>query len=200
MINDNEWQWKVIVKVVYFQSCTKQIELLGKYMATSQQATWKENSNGNTTLTKGAEVNNHAQIHGNMEFFEKRWAGTGCKVHGENKLFTTFSRIETPWPILLRKFYPEFSLTAITFQLGSAGLGLTSSQNMPLKFHIVEDTERTRFCPQTGRRTDGQGETSSTPFQLHWSGGIINSHFPWKVKAKNAQLDYKSFHFVGTLP
>ena len=25
---------------------------------------------------------------------------------------------------------------------------------------IVEDTERTRFCPQTDRRTDGQGETS----------------------------------------
>ena len=25
---------------------------------------------------------------------------------------------------------------------------------------IVEDTERTRFCPQTDRRTDGQGDTS----------------------------------------
>ena len=25
---------------------------------------------------------------------------------------------------------------------------------------MVEDTERTRFCPQTDRRTDGQGETS----------------------------------------
>ena len=33
---------------------------------------------------------------------------------------------------------------------------------------IVEDTERTWFCPQ--RRTDGQGETSIPPFQLRWSG------------------------------
>ena len=44
---------------------------------------------------------------------------------------------------------------------------------------IVEDTERTRFCPQTDGqtdgqmdgRTDGQGETSIPPFQLRWSGG-----------------------------
>ena len=36
---------------------------------------------------------------------------------------------------------------------------------------IVEDAERTRFCPQMDRRTDGQGETSIPPFQLHWSGG-----------------------------
>ena len=44
---------------------------------------------------------------------------------------------------------------------------------------IVEDTERTRFCPQTDRRTDGrtdrrtdgQGDTSIHPFQLRWSGG-----------------------------
>ena len=43
---------------------------------------------------------------------------------------------------------------------------------------IVEDTERTRFCPQTDRRTnrrtdrrtDGQGDTSIPPFQLRWSG------------------------------
>ena len=34
---------------------------------------------------------------------------------------------------------------------------------------IVEDTEQTRFCPQT----DGQGETSKPLFQLCWSGGII---------------------------
>ena len=46
---------------------------------------------------------------------------------------------------------------------------------------IVEDTERTRFCPQTDRRTDrqtdrrtdGQGDTSIPPFQLRWSGGIM---------------------------
>ena len=44
---------------------------------------------------------------------------------------------------------------------------------------IVEDTERTRFCPQTDRRTDGrtdrrtdgQGDTSIPRFQLRWSGG-----------------------------
>ena len=44
---------------------------------------------------------------------------------------------------------------------------------------IVEDTERTRFCPQTDRRTDGrtdrrtdgQGDTSIPPYQLRWSVG-----------------------------
>ena len=39
---------------------------------------------------------------------------------------------------------------------------------------IVEDTERTRFCPQTDRRTNGQGDTSIPPFQLRWSGGYNN--------------------------
>ena len=38
---------------------------------------------------------------------------------------------------------------------------------------IVEDTERTRFCPQADRRTDGQGDTSIPPFQLRWSGAIM---------------------------
>ena len=33
---------------------------------------------------------------------------------------------------------------------------------------IVEDTELTRFCPQTDRRTRWN---QYTPFQLHWSGG-----------------------------
>ena len=36
---------------------------------------------------------------------------------------------------------------------------------------IVEDRERTRFCQQTDRRADGQGETRIAPFQLRWSGG-----------------------------
>ena len=36
---------------------------------------------------------------------------------------------------------------------------------------IIEDTERTRFCPQTDRRTDGQGDTSIPRYQLRWSGG-----------------------------
>ena len=31
---------------------------------------------------------------------------------------------------------------------------------------IVEDTERTRFYPQTDRQTDGQGETSISPFNF----------------------------------
>ena len=35
---------------------------------------------------------------------------------------------------------------------------------------IVEDTERTRFCPQTDRRTDGQGETSIPPFNFVEAG------------------------------
>ena len=32
---------------------------------------------------------------------------------------------------------------------------------------IVEDTERTRFCPQMDRRTDGQGDTSIST-SLKW--------------------------------
>ena len=41
---------------------------------------------------------------------------------------------------------------------------------------IVEDTARTRLCPQTDRLTDGQtdGQTRRnqyTPFQIGWSGG-----------------------------
>ena len=36
---------------------------------------------------------------------------------------------------------------------------------------IVEYTERTRFCPPTDSRTDGQGDTSIPPFQLRWNGG-----------------------------
>ena len=38
--------------------------------------------------------------------------------------------------------------------------------------NIVQDTERTRFCP----RIDGQGETSIPPFQLRWSGGYNEIH------------------------
>ena len=48
---------------------------------------------------------------------------------------------------------------------------------------IVEDTERTRFCPQTDRqtdgrmdrRTDGQGDTSIPPINFVEAGGIITS-------------------------
>ena len=35
---------------------------------------------------------------------------------------------------------------------------------------IVEDTEQTRFCPQTDRQTDGQGETSIPPFNFVEAG------------------------------
>ena len=65
---------------------------------------------------------------------------------------------------------------------------------------IVEDTERTRFCPQThGRtdgRTDGQGETSIPPFQLRWSGGIISHHltltwlFTWVTTAASLPIHW----------
>ena len=37
---------------------------------------------------------------------------------------------------------------------------------------IVDDTERTRFCPQTDRRTDGQGDTSIPPFNFVEAEGI----------------------------
>ena len=42
---------------------------------------------------------------------------------------------------------------------------------------IVEDTERIRFCPQTDRRMDGQGETSKSPFNCFEAEGII-IHWP----------------------
>ena len=45
---------------------------------------------------------------------------------------------------------------------------------------IVEDTEWTRFCPQTDRRTNRRTDRRTrwyqyTPFQLCWRGGIINA-------------------------
>ena len=44
----------------------------------------------------------------------------------------------------------------------------------------VEDSERTRFCPQMDRWTDGRTDgptrwNQSTPLQLHWAGGIKSS-------------------------
>ena len=53
---------------------------------------------------------------------------------------------------------------------------------------IVEDIERTRFCPQTDRRTDGQGDTSIPPFQLRWSEGYNNGL--WPAAAKHHYLDH----------
>ena len=43
---------------------------------------------------------------------------------------------------------------------------------------IVEDTERTRFCPQTDRQTDGRtdkGETSIPPFHFVEAEGIMTA-------------------------
>ena len=45
---------------------------------------------------------------------------------------------------------------------------------------IVEDTERTRFCPQTDEQMDRQGETSITPpppFNFVEEGGIIITYY-----------------------
>ena len=64
---------------------------------------------------------------------------------------------------------------------------------------FVEDTERTRFCSQTDRRTDWQTDRRTrwyqyTPFQLRWSGGYNNwpSLRSWgrskKVKGHNVSL------------
>ena len=53
---------------------------------------------------------------------------------------------------------------------------------------IVEDTERTRFFPQTDRRTDGQTDKVKpvyTPFNLVEAEGIhviiVACLFPWKT-------------------
>ena len=44
---------------------------------------------------------------------------------------------------------------------------------------IVEDTERTRFCPQTDRRANGQGERSIPP-STSLSGGFNNGRL-WLI-------------------
>ena len=65
---------------------------------------------------------------------------------------------------------------------------------------IVEDKERTRFCPQMDRQTDGQGETSIPPFQLRWSGGIMNSK-AWLRWTRNhlGQPDFPSGNLKLTI-
>ena len=71
---------------------------------------------------------------------------------------------------------------------------------------IVEDTEWTRFCPQTDRqtdgRTDGQGETSIPPFQLRWSRGYNNEPDLRMVNSLNVEhafvcLIKTSFLIIG---
>ena len=69
--------------------------------------------------------------------------------------------------------------------------------------NIVEDTEQTKFCPQTGKRirvltngqTDGQGETSIPPFNFVEVSGH-NSSFQqtlevfmaWNVKMHSLNI------------
>ena len=66
----------------------------------------------------------------------------------------------------------EFWREKKTFQvIHSLLLDKMSKYEMDLA-SIVEDTERTRFHPQTDRWTDGQVETSIPPFQHSLSGGI----------------------------
>ena len=63
--------------------------------------------------------------------------------------------------------------------------------------HIYGST----FCPQTDRRTDGQGDTSIPPFQLRWSGGIINSPIHWRVWASpewDKQPTSRNWNFTKT--
>ena len=49
--------------------------------------------------------------------------------------------------------------------------------------NIMEDTEQTRFCPQTDEQTDGRTTWNQyIRFQLHWSGGYTSDHpFHWGI-------------------
>ena len=79
-----------------------------------------------------------------------------------------------PWlPILLIHIGPQYK-TRQSQNYKFNEFGKTSNLKMLDKMckyemdlaSIVEDTERTRFCRQTNRRTDGQGETSIPPFNF----------------------------------
>ena len=70
---------------------------------------------------------------------------------------------------------------------------------------IVEDTGRTRFCPQTDRRTNRQGDTSIPPFQLRWSGGINMNQVHqilWsaegRLNIKMSSYQYRKSHWNKT--
>ena len=78
----------------------------------------------------------------------------------EDKVKVTNSKISNFW-ILKRALHATHLLNL---------LDKMCKYNMD-PMSIVEDTERTRFCPHTDRQTNGQGETSIPPFQLRWSGG-----------------------------
>ena len=55
---------------------------------------------------------------------------------------------------------------------------------------IVEDTERTRFCPQTDRRTDRQGQTS-IPLSTSLKRGDIK--ISWHFLSTDCNLPYLNF-------
>ena len=60
---------------------------------------------------------------------------------------------------------------------------------------IVEDTERTRFCPQTDRRTDGQTDKVIPvypPINFVEAGGIINQSGTCRWKERNEVIFYSS--------
>ena len=95
----------------------------------------------------------------------------------------------TPWlPILLSSSYwiPSQNKTKSHFWILKNTLHATHLK-FPDKMckykmdpaSIVEDTERTRFCPQTDRQTDRQteGQTDKVklayPLQIRWAGGMI---------------------------
>ena len=46
---------------------------------------------------------------------------------------------------------------------------------------IVEDTDKTQFCPQTDEWTDGQGETSIPAFNFVEVEGIMNEMNVWSM-------------------
>ena len=72
---------------------------------------------------------------------------------------------------------------------------------------IVEDTERTRFFPQTDRRMDWQGETSIPPFNYVEAGGIIMTissgpvytYRYWTSNWRSIHHLHSSFQFVFVL-
>ena len=62
---------------------------------------------------------------------------------------------------------------------------------------ILEDTERTRLCPQTYRRTERQSGTSITPppFQLRCNGGYNCVYDRWNINIHIWLTALPCFHF-----
>ena len=66
---------------------------------------------------------------------------------------------------------------------------------------IRDDTKRTRCCPQTDRRTDGQGETSIPLFQLRWSGGYNKCDTSSNKQTRGCLINnqYATFRWPGNV-